>query len=71
MGCSLEMAPMKLIPVAVLALALIASLVVYRAQANQRHAAVQAQPCVGMECWPEGFPSMRRGAHRPSLPPLW
>ncbi|HEY7246428.1 MAG TPA: hypothetical protein VH678_21350 [Xanthobacteraceae bacterium] len=61
---------MKLIPVAVLALAVVASLVVYRAQAKPP-VPLEAQACVGIDCWPQGFPTKHRSAHRPSLPPIW
>ena len=71
-GRGSEITTMKRITAAMLALATIASIIIYRAEAEPRAPAPQAEEgCVGLNCWPQSFPIKHRPAHRPSVPPLW
>ena len=71
-GRGSEVITMKRITAAMLALATIASIIIYKAEAEPRAPAPQAEEgCVGLNCRPQNFPIKHRPAHRPSVPPLW
>ena len=71
-GRGSEVITMKRITAAMLALATIASIIIYKAEAEPRAPTPQAEEvCVGLNCWPQSFPIKHRPAHRPSVPPLW
>ena len=65
---------MKAILISVIALAIAASVVTYRAAAkscaNFKCAITEPEPCVGLECWPRDLP-MKHRPTRTSLPPVW
>jgi hypothetical protein len=62
---------MKAIAVSILAFAIIASAITYRAAAKPRLHLPQAEPCIGLGCWPSTAPMKHRPAHRDTLPPVW
>ena len=62
---------MKAIAVSMLGFAIIASVIIYRAQAEPRLAPPQAERCIGLACWPVEMPVKHRPVYRPTLPPVW
>jgi hypothetical protein len=62
---------MKAFLVSIVGFAIIASVIIYRAQAEPRLGALQAEPCVGLACWPPEMPVKHRPAYRPTLAPVW
>ena len=62
---------MKAFAVSIVGFAIIASVIIYRAQAEPRLGASRAEPCVGLACWPPEMPVKHRPAYRPTLPPAW
>jgi hypothetical protein len=63
---------MKAITVSVLAFAVMAtSVITYQASAKPRVTVPQAEPCIGLNCFPPSPPVKHRPAHRETLPPVW
>ena len=63
---------MKAIAVSILAVAFIAaSVITYGAAAKPRVTTRDAEPCIGLDCWPTTLPVKHRPSHRETLSPVW
>jgi hypothetical protein len=63
---------MKAIALSMLAFAILAASVInYQASAKPRATVQQAEPCIGLNCFPPDPPIKHRPAHRETLPPVW
>jgi hypothetical protein len=62
----------KAIPLLILVFAILSvGVLTYRAAAKPRINVAQAEPCIGLGCWPVDLPIKRRLNHRQTLPPVW
>jgi hypothetical protein len=62
----------KVITLLIVAFAILsAGVVTYRAAAKPRINVPQAEPCIGINCWPVDLPMTHRRSHRETLPPVW
>jgi hypothetical protein len=62
---------MKTAAVSMLGFAMIASVIIIRAQAEPHHTPAPAETCMGLACWPHEMPVRHKPAYRPTLPPAW